>query len=154
MRHNHLNGNPVMSGYEHYQVFSDMFYRSRSDWFEGNSLYAQLDQDYPGSLFLYNYRDTDDWIHSRANHKLQINGETLLAQAQRMLGAADPEVVFQHWRDTRAQYEAQIHKYFSGRQNYQAVDICDPALVTKLSEFTGASLDSRLWQQHNKTHQS
>lgn len=65
IKHNHESGNRLLKGIEHYTAFSDW------NLPETNDLFKVLDEQYPGSRFVYNKRDLDSWLLSRKKHVLK-----------------------------------------------------------------------------------
>lgn len=61
-------GRPAISGFDEFQVFSDLTYVTKDEVIEGNQFYSQLKSDYPDSLFVLNIRDKDKWLLSRTRH--------------------------------------------------------------------------------------
>jgi hypothetical protein len=142
---------PILSGYDQkYRVFSDMTFRTHRLRFEGNSLFRILDSDYPGSFFIYNYRNVQDWLRSRESHRGTIDGETLMQLEMRLLKATNPQKVLDRWRKSRSQFEKELRDYFSNYPKFIEIDIADSDLPTKLSRFLGMPLDRSHWQVHNR----
>lgn len=149
---NVLEGRPVFEGYDRdFDVFSDMVYRTDSFWFEGNSLFRQIAMDYPNARFIYNTRDIDDWVKSRANHSEQVDGQTVLALFEKILGTTDIELINKHWRDVRLRFESDIKAFFNGKENFLEIQINEPDFATKLGAFVDMDVPENAWKQYNKT---
>lgn len=154
MLSNVCNGKRALDGYDgQFRVFSDMTFRTSRFKFEANTIFRTLDADYPGALFLYNYRDVEGWLESRAAHPSRIEGETLLQFEMRLMRTNDAQLVFAKWRSERAHLEAELRQHFAGRSTYLELDIFDDAVPEKLSAFVGRPMSPAHWQQHNKTPQ-
>lgn len=152
MLDNTLQGRPVLEGYHHeFDVYSDMVFRNSKFHFEGNSLFKQLHADYPNACFLYNARDIDEWVLSRVNHPNNVGGLTELNLQQRLFQTDNVEVIKTHWKGVRKRYEEDLALFFSGKDNFLALDIADGRFVEKLSDFCGFELAAEHWSQHNKT---
>jgi hypothetical protein len=152
MLSNCLHDKPVLEGYDHkFKVYSDMMYRSNKIMFEGNSLFRVLDTDYPNSFFIYNYRNMEDWLQSRLNHRGAIDGMKLIDFAMKSLKTDQVQKVFDHWAKQRVDFESAIREYFSGNPRFLEVDIDDPEVPQKISRLIGVELDKDLWGIHNKT---
>ena len=54
------NVSPLLGKYEKYKVFSDIHYLSIN--------FDMFDTAYPNSLFIFNFRNVNNWICSRLNH--------------------------------------------------------------------------------------
>ncbi|WP_048439946.1 sulfotransferase [Caenimonas sp. SL110] len=149
---NCLQGRRALEGYDQsFRVFSDMVYRTRRAWFEGNSLFRTIDADYPGSYFLYNTRPMEDWLASREKHRGAMVGESLLGFYLRYLKTQDIQVVRDHWRRTREHFEQEIRAYFSGNPRFMEISIDDEDFASKVSSFIGVPLDGAHWVARNVT---
>lgn len=57
---------PVFSGFDaDYRCFCDMVHVNNHIEIEGNWQFRLMDRDYPGSFFIYNTRNIDNWLASR-----------------------------------------------------------------------------------------
>lgn len=147
---NIVNGKPVLSGYDRtYRVFSDMMFRTDKFWFEGNSLFRELNRDYPNSYFVYNKRDINDWLNSRVHHRGNVGGQSLLELQKKILDTQETDNVVCYWRKARLRFEEDIREYFKGKKNFIEIEITDANFVEKLSRLTGLALDASHWKKHN-----
>ena len=147
---NILSGKRVFNGYDHlYKVYSDIFYRNNKFWFEGNSLFREIDLDYPNSFFIYNKRSMDDWINSRINHNGRLADSTLLDSQLKVLGVKDVNSAIEHWKKIRVRFEQDIQEYFQDNERFIELDITDLDFVDKLSHKINFPLDSKHWKKHN-----
>ena len=64
MQLNFSQGLPLISGYEQYDVITNMEYLSRTDWFDGFRHYEALMQEYEDSRFILNTRGKESWLKS------------------------------------------------------------------------------------------
>jgi len=151
---NCCNDKPILAGYDkEFRVFSDMTFRTHRLRFEGNSLFRILDADYPNSFFIYNSRNLQDWLRSRALHRGTMDGESPIQLEMRLLKTTNPQKVFDKWRKERKQLEKEVREYFSGYSKFIEIDISDKDLPMKLSRFLGMTLDQSQWQIHNRNPQ-
>jgi hypothetical protein len=145
---------PILTGYDkEFRVFSDMTFRTHRLRFEANSLFRVLDADYPNSFFVYNSRNIQDWLRSRALHK-GYDKESLIQFEMRLLKTLDPQKVLDKWRREREQFEEEMRDYFYGSSRFIEIDISDVALPVTLSRFLGMPLDASHWQTHNRNPQT
>jgi hypothetical protein len=104
---NHMDGKPLLQGYEHFDCFTDM-----EDVDLGLYIpvlyFKELDQQYPGSKFILNVRHIDHWITSRLNHRDYID------VSMRTLGM-DREEVIEHWRSQWHQHIHSVKEFFKNR---------------------------------------
>lgn len=150
MLSNCANNKRVLEPYDaRFRVFSDMTFRTPRFKFEGNSVFRALDADYPGALFIYNHREIEGWIQSRAAHPSRVGGETLLEFEMRLMRTSDRERVFAKWRAERVAFEAELRQHFAGRRELLDLDITDAALPEKVAAFFGKPMDAAHWRKHN-----
>lgn len=150
---NLLKGNPVLKGFDkRFQVFSDLQFRNERVLIEGNSFFRQLDQDYPNSLFIYNYRDLDEWVQSRLNQQNAVSGmKPTVEFHKRLLNTQSDVKIVEHWVRGRLHYEAELRAYFEGSDRLLEIDIASPDFVEQLRNFTKMNLKPEHWQKHNVT---
>ncbi|MFC3094621.1 hypothetical protein DRW07_12970 [Alteromonas sediminis] len=150
--YNAANNIPLLSGYhDSYQVYSDMAFRCGNFRFDANSLFMQLDHDYPNAKFLYNYRDIDAWLESRINHGEVVDGETNIQYYRRLFGTSNDLKIKNFWRNERLRYEDDIRAYFDGTNKLIELNIEDNKFVDKLNNFSGFNFKIDAWGQHNQT---
>lgn len=149
---NILNGKKIFTGYDDkYRIFSDLFFRNDKYVFEGNSLFQVMDFDYPSSFFIYNYRDINSWIESRINHISKIDNLSLCELQLKLLNTNDIQVVKNHWKTTRLQYETEIRNYFSSKGNLIELDIDNNDVVALLNTTLSFNLNPMYWKKHNSS---
>ena len=152
---NSIEGKRVLAGYEEeFQVFSDMLYRTRGFWFEGNSLFRQIAKDYPSARFIYNFRPMEEWLQSRLSHRGRIDDLTFLDHHLILLRTKSTRDVLDYWRLTRERLEEDLRRFFCANKNYMEIDINDKLIVQKIQSFTGIPLNQKLWRIHNSTNPS
>lgn len=152
MMRNIQRGVPVLTGYDRrYQVFSDLQFRTATFNFEANSLFRQMNLDYPNSLFIYNYRDIDAWVQSRIRHDREVEGMTMLQLSKKIHNTDSVTRVVEMWVRERKQFETEIREYFAGTDQLLEIDIDSSDFVERIEAFTKLKLDSTKWQRHNVT---
>jgi hypothetical protein len=152
MLENVINSKPILQGYDdEFDVFSDLVFRNDSLWFEGNTLFKQIDQYYQNAFFIYNTRDMDAWLDSRCKHTEQVKEQTLLDLHKKLLCTDDINKIKNHWKSTRLNYEEELREYFNSKSNFLQIDIKDKNFVNKLSAFIQGDLDPSHWGRFNKT---
>lgn len=57
-----------LEGFESFSFYSDMEFVSSTLITDFYTRFQLLDRHYPGSKFIFNYRNIEDWIQSRNNH--------------------------------------------------------------------------------------
>lgn len=147
---NTLKGNRVLKGYDKkYNVFSDFMYRTGNFLFEGNSLFRQMNIDYPEAYFIYNTRNIDDWIKSRVNHTGIVNGLNLLQLQKRILSTTSNTQAIEYWKRARTQFEEELKEYFANNNRFIEIDISDPCFPEIISSHTKIPLNVNLWKNHS-----
>jgi len=155
MTQNCIQQKKVCDGYDNkYRVYSDMMFTSEKIWIEGNQYFRQMDQDYPGSYFIYNTRDMAAWIKSRANHgsAYKIN---LLQRARKIYGTSDDSEIFAIWRNQREAFEAELADYFGKRPDKKLLNlnINDDDAAAQVATFLDRDMDISQWGWVGKTAQ-
>jgi hypothetical protein len=147
---NCLENRKILSGYDKkYRVYSDMIVRTRRILIEANALFPAMNRDYPGSYFIYNTRNIDEWLESRAAHTNEVNGESMLQFEFRRLRTRERSIVFDHWKSRRLEFEAELRAYFEGSNRLLEIDIANPDFSKEISNFLGIELDGRHWAKYN-----
>lgn len=147
---NILKGNLIFSGYDdRFNVFSDMFFRTEKIFFQGNSLFRQMDNDYPGSFFIYNKRNIDDWVNSKIKHRVLISGMTILDLEKKITKTSEIDEVISYWKESRRRFEEDIKNHFKDSKFFIEIDIEETNFVDKISEFTGIKLNPVFWKKYN-----
>lgn len=146
---NCLDDRLILDGYDRrFRVFSDMVAQTRSLRLEANAFFRILDRDYPGSFFLHNTRRLEDWIRSRSAKTFgRYGGCTNLELEMQILNTSDPRQAIDSWTREREEHAASVRRYFAGRANFLEIDIADPQLPVKLSQWLGMTLDPRHWRR-------
>ena len=97
-------------------------------------LFPLLDLQYENSIFIYNFRDIDNWIQSRLNH--------------------NKKELTNHWKDVYQRHEKIVFKYFENKSNLIKLNISDENshfnLCKKLREV-GFKIDQDKLEHYGKT---
>ena len=112
---NFLSGSELLSGIEEVQLYTDM----ESILSCAYNLFPQLDLQYPGSLFIYNYRNIEDWLVSRKNlHKGNyLQEKKNILKKEYKVNLNSDEDVFKYWRELYIRHDYCIKKYFKNKTN-------------------------------------
>ena len=65
-------GRPIVDGFDFYDVYTDM--NDALEGVYGGTSYLQMLEDYPGSKFILNTRDTGRWLRSMLNMSIRKEG--------------------------------------------------------------------------------
>lgn len=142
MLRNMERGERIFAGYDRrYRAFTDLTLVTDARLIEGNRFFPQMDRDYPGSFFVLNNRDTDDWIASRMRH---ADGR-LLRRQMAISGFSDPADAAALWREEKADHERRVRSYFAGNPRFAEIDIDSTDVPRRLSVLLGEELDPRYW---------
>jgi len=126
-------GRPLLEGqYEDFDVYTDMqaFVRNlegRISLFLAHMEFEILDRQYPGSRFILNTRNVDNWIESRKRHYYQQNLTEMITH----IYGTDFEAV---WRNQWKEHHEAVTKYFEGRSDLLVYDI-DKDKAGKIADF-------------------
>mgnify|MGYP001224864088 CR=1 FL=1 len=88
------------------------------------TLFPLLDLQYPGSYFIYNFRNIDNWIKSRIKHDNGLYAKECL----RILKSYYPSIksedlLIKHWKNFYIMHENSVKKYFANKDNLIQVDL-------------------------------
>lgn len=141
---------PLLKGYEEYECFTDMESPITGD-FAYIEHYKELDRQYPGSKFILNLRDIEDWIKSRLNH-----GEGRYINIyKRNENLTNDEDVISHWRDIWHKHIEDVKNYFKDRPDDLLVfDIKDESdkFVEFMSKFK--NIRYKVFGKYNETKEN
>lgn len=152
MLENALHGRKILDGFDRkYSVFSDMYFRNQQFFFEGNSLFRQLDKDYPDSLFIYNTRPIENWLRSRKLHKSGGTKESFFDFYKRVIGAESEDQVLEYWRNARLSFEDELFNYFRDSERLLILDIEEISVIEKLNSFLSVEIKDSAWGVVNKS---
>jgi len=108
--------------------------------------FRELDQQYPGSRFILNTRNVEDWVRSRIN--FLERGYTYCRHGDRF--HEDQEELSECWREHWAEHTSNVRRYFSDRPNDMLefnIDTDGPEKI--VSFFSDLNLDATYWGHHN-----
>lgn len=127
------NSNKCLKGYEEYTFFSDLntmqVCGSFSNQTELFKEYKIFDLQYPGSKFILNIRDMDDWIISRLNHYTELG---TLVNVKKKYNITQAELCVL-WKIDWMNHIVDVKKYFANRKEDLLIfDIGkdDPAIIS------------------------
>lgn len=132
-------------------VFSDMerVAGKRSTLIEAYKEFEFLDKSYPGSYFILNTRNVNDWLMSRIRH----GAGNYLVQYANHYGTKDPMEVLQKWRDDWFEHHRAVQEYFEGRPETLLIYDVDADGPEKIVDFVKADyeLDLDKWRHMGAT---
>lgn len=105
---NFNNGRPILEGIDDFDAYSDWI-----AW-KPERIFPKFDQEYPGSKFILNTRNIDDWLRSRVKH-VERNQE-------RFARTKDPNIKWltiekDAWAEEFTTYHAFVRAYFKDRKS-------------------------------------
>lgn len=89
----------ILSGYEHYDAYTDMEHATAEDFCYGFMYYREIFEQVEDSMFILNTRDKDNWIKSRLDHHIHETNESYAACYQEFYGLDDVSAVIARWRN-------------------------------------------------------
>jgi len=159
MLDNHIQGLPIIPAeYSDCIGFCDMenIYDPRGPVYVAPTLFKELDQQNPGSLFILNTRtDVEKWIASREQHVDLANHLKYPAVLCEQYGSTLEELKAR-WRIEWHEHHAAVLKHFQSRpENLFVMNLDDPnhiqKLCAKVKEVLGLDLNPSLYLHLNKT---
>ena len=147
MQQNQASGLPLLTGLDHYDVYSDMISLTESELIEANGLFRELDAENPGAYFVFNDRPVEKWIRSRLSHEGGPRG-SFVGRYAKAFGISEAEAP-ERWRAHYDRHKADVLAYFAGKPRFMVFDIesGDPAQLVRFlaADFT---LDEGAWAHH------
>ncbi|WP_264874443.1 glycosyltransferase family 2 protein [Vibrio agarivorans] len=150
IKHNYEHDISLLSGYEGFQVFTDIEHREadNSAFYSGEVYFRDLDKQYPGSIFILNFRNIDKWISSRINHP------DYLSRTMRSSGMNESQVV-EFWKRRYHGHISEVIDYFKDKDNLIILDLDhddDEKLYREL-RTRGVFLKNRKLPHSHKTNE-
>ena len=117
IKQNFFSNSLLLRGIENAHLYSDIECGSGLSY-EYN-LFPQLDLQYPGSFFIYNYRDITEWLVSRTNHD---NGKYInrcIKNLNNIYGYNfnNYDDIYKHWKSYFYRHQSMIKNYFKDKNN-------------------------------------
>lgn len=152
IQQNHAQGLPLLTGLDHYDVYSDMIYLTESELIEANGLFREFDAQYPGSYFVFNDRPVEKWVRSRLSHEGGPRG-SFVGRYAKAMGIAEEEAP-ERWRQDYARHKAEVLAYFAGHPRFMVFDIegGDPVQLARFAA-TDFDFDPAKWSHHGSAAQ-
>lgn len=155
IKQNFLSNAPLLEGIEDAHLYSDM----ECGWglsYEYN-LFPQLDLQYPGSFFIYNYRDIEEWILSRTAHEKGLYINRCIKNLNTFYGYNFKKYddIHNHWRSHFKRHETMIKKYFEAKKNLIILNLNEKKskldLCVKLKDIGFKINESELPHRHKSS---
>lgn len=135
--------------YEGIRFFSDIVHSDQKRVFEGYKEYEFLFKKFPDARFIYNIRDKEKWLKSRAKHG---NGFELNVYRNHLKLETNEEVINAWSRDWDS-HLSKVKEFFK-KQNAESrllfIDIENPDFKS-ISEFVEKPVSSESWEIVGKT---
>jgi hypothetical protein len=155
MTKNCIENKKIFDGYDRkYSVFSDMTFLNQSIHIEGNQFFKKMDKDYPGSFFIYNYRDKDAWVESRLNHGVNSKNMSFIDRCKEIYGE-NTDLIIERWKNNRSSFEKTLFDYFKDTKQLLKLKIeqNDINQADLISDFLGVKLNGDYWIWLGKTNE-
>lgn len=150
MYNNYSYNLPLLSEYEKYDVFTDMEcgYKesNRVGWLFGYKLFAELDNQYPNSKFIFNTRNYNQWIISRLNHKsgfmlidnsvVKLNPKINYYESHMKFYKINSlNKLIDIWTKDWYDHYENVIKYFANKPNKLLIFNCETDSIDKIKKF-------------------
>lgn len=154
---NYLNGKPLLSPeFSKFKAFFDMedIY-AQSPIYITQTLFKELDANYPGSKFILNTRDKDDWIKSRCAHVDPMNKKRYVDVLCEAYNISEADLITR-WNQEWDEHHANVIEYFKDRPQDLLIFNIDTDNAEKICEFFKDTfeLDPSLYEHCNKTQKT
>lgn len=111
IRDNLAEGRRTLEGAEAYTFYSDLIYSTPDESFDGAAKFREILRDYPDTILLLNYRDREEWIHSRLRHG---HGE-FAKREMKARGFSEVDYLTQSWRNEWDAHIASVRSFMEDR---------------------------------------
>ena len=149
MQDNRVAGRPILTGIDHYDVYSDMIHSTEDEFIEANAYFRELSEAYPNAYFVFNDRPVEKWLRSRLSHEGGPRGSLVkrFAMATGVSEDAAPDV----WRAQYHRQKADVTTFFEGNPRFMIFDI-ESGSPEDLARFLAPAyrLDERHWSHHGR----
>ncbi|WP_134678477.1 sulfotransferase [Paracoccus ravus] len=149
MQGNVENGRPVLDGIDMFDAYSDMELSRFHIHIEGIYFFQKFDAEYPGSKFILNVRDKDNWIRSRSNHG---NGRYMQKYvASRGLDSA--EAAQAEWSSAWDSHIENVQTHFASAPSKLLVFDIETDAPDRVAEFLPEyAIDVKFWEKRNANY--
>lgn len=147
IKRNHESNQPLLTGYEHYDCFTDME-NVHKNIFIHLTHFKELDKQYLNSKFILNIRPIDNWINSRIHHPNYLN-------THKQITGLDEDGVIELWKTQWRQHLESVQDYFKSRSSDLLIFDIETESY-KLTEFFSKYIEikSTEFGHYNKTKKS
>ena len=151
MKKNVIQKKPILRGYAHINVFSDMefIHGKRRVFIEGYKWFKKLDAQFPNSKFILNTRNVNNWIKSRCKHK---NGQ-YIEEHKKVFGVKQSKELTKLWKKEWTKHHQNVLAHFRNRPETLCVFNIETDNVHKLIDFfqNDINLDPQYYRHLGKT---
>ena len=149
MLENLVNNKKIFDGYDNnFKVYSDMIFINDCIDVQCNKFFRIMDRDYPQSYFIYNKRDTEDWVQSRLRHR--EGGRSFIEMSMNIYNTKDTDEVKNIWKEEKKNFESELRKYFKGMDRYLEIDIQIDNVCSSISKLLNIKLNCEHWKHIGK----
>lgn len=139
---NYRHDRPLLTGIENYDAHCEM------NWPHTNHLFKLLDKQYPGSKFILNTREINNWLKSRYRH---IANDQLIKNRTKYPGNTLYSLNTELWRQEYKKHHEDVLNYFANRpSDLLIIDVCAGDGWEKLCPFLGYDTPCQLFPHENK----
>lgn len=148
MDQNARKGLPLLDGIADATAYSDMDMCQKRSYLSGIGQFRLLDRQYPGSRFILNTRDPENWLNSRCRH---FDGG-YLRRAMAQAGVRDMHEMRAIWRLDWHAHHAALQVHFATRHDQFLIFDIERDDPKKLCAFLPEyGLKPGQWRHHNRT---
>ncbi len=143
IENNYKNGDDLLLGISNYDAYLDWNHPST------NHLYKEFDQQYPGSKFILNTRNMEDWLQSREKHVLRDPN----LKKKQYLYPEDPwyNINKEAWKIEFENLHKDVLEYFKNREKDLLIfNVADGDSWEKLCPFLGLDILDGVFPMKNK----
>jgi hypothetical protein len=137
----HTWNTKLLDNYRDTMFFSDMesdvIINGKPSWIYAHvDYYKLLDQQYPGSKFILNTRNVDDWIKSRSWFEINPGApKTEYLEYAKLIHNTDTDGIYKIWTKQWNDHHADVINYFKNRPEDLLIYDIDTDNTSKLINF-------------------
>ena len=135
MKRNLDEGRYILSGYDNYDVFTDMEFVGKDEIIEGFKYFPLILERVDDPLFILNTRNKQNWIASRIDHKNYIDHRNYLERYRIIYRLDDEAAVIERWLEDWDSHHAAVQELIP--QDRLLVYDIESDSPTRLCQFAG-----------------
>ncbi|MEE1672817.1 sulfotransferase [Agarivorans aestuarii] len=129
---NFENDRDLLFGCDGYDAYSDMELLTNEKFISvAESLFKELYNQYPDSVFILNTRDVDSWVNSRLKH----NKGTYLSRYRSLLDVTSDQII-KYWKEEYYKHISNVQAFFENKTSANFIHLrIDEDCPSRLGDY-------------------